>query len=182
MPPTPSRGAYGPPRGRGGYPPRGRGYGPPRGRGGYPPGVVIPAGMNSRPPPGYGPQSPEGYGPPRSADLRYEPTSPSNYGHDVQSPVGPAYGSRAQSPSQRRQSPYGSRTQSPIGGRPSQDMPPPMPPMPMPMPMPGPGSYGPPQHQRSATGMDSDVLGMVEMQRVQPQMRSRQPSGSSHHE
>lgn len=87
MPPPAARGAYGPPRGRGAYPPRGamssrgtpssrgmppspygRGGYPPRGRGGFsqgptPPGVpggaMMAAGMSRRPPPGYGPQSPE---------------------------------------------------------------------------------------------------------------------------
>lgn len=88
MPQGPMRGAYGPPRGRGGYPPRGamssrgsvgsrgpppspygRGGYPIRGRGGYPPGppplgVAMgstgPAGMGRRPPPGYGPQDADG--------------------------------------------------------------------------------------------------------------------------
>lgn len=87
MPTGPMRGSYGPPRGRGGYPPRGamsargsmasrgpppspygRGGYPMRGRGGYPqgpppPGVMGgamgPAGMGRRPPPGYGPQDPD---------------------------------------------------------------------------------------------------------------------------
>lgn len=181
MPQNAMRGGYGPPRGRGGYPPRGRGYGPPRGRGGYPPsamppGIMIPAGMNQRPPPGYGPQSPDRYGPPPSGDPRYGPVSPSNYSSDPQQPIEAAYGSRAQSPSQRRQSPYSSRAQSPAGTMPPQGIPPPMPPMP------GPQQFRPPVHQRTVTGADSDVLGMVEMQRIQPQMRPRQASSSSHPE
>jgi len=168
IPPTSNRGGYGP--SRAGYPPRGamssrgsfgsrglppspfrgRGEYAPRGRGGYgptPPGVptdiMIPAGMNRRPPPGYGPQSTTamdgGYGPPpganssfpRPGEPGFEPPSPSNYGSEVPAGYGGlAYGSRAQSPAARRQSPYGSRAQSPSGGLPPQGMPPAMPPMP----------------------------------------------------
>lgn len=222
LPPAPNRGGYGPPRG--GYPPRGamssrgsfgsrgpppspfrgRGGYAPRGRGGYdptppggPPDVMIPAGMNRRPPPGYGPQNPAGmdggYGPPQGSNRNFsrpdepgfEPPSPSIYGSEA--PVGhgglaygsraqsPAarrqspYGSRAQSPVARRQSPYGSRAQSPSGGLPPQAMPPAMPPMP--------DQYAPTMHQRSTIGMDSDVAGMVEMQRAHPPV-PHQPSAA----
>jgi len=163
MPPTPNRGAYGPVRGgystRGSFsgrsvppsPYRGRGGYPSRGRGGYPsgpngpgmPGLMVPAGVNRRPPPGYGPQSPTGmdggYGPPsgpdgnysRPGDPGFEPPSPSNYGSDAPAGYGgSAYGSRAQSPATRRQSPYGSRIQSPSRGLPPQDNAPAMPPVP----------------------------------------------------
>ena len=199
LPPTPNRGGYGPPRG--GYPPRGamssssrgsfnsrgapspyrgRGGFAPRGRGGYgpsgpplPANVMIPAGMNRKPPPGYGPHSPggmdEAYGAPpgfsgnvpRPGEPGFEPVSPSNYGSDAPAGYGGlAYGSRAQSPAARRQSPYGSRAQSPSGALPPQHMPPAMPPMP--------GQYAPANHQHSGTGMDSDVLGMVDLQRGPP--------------
>lgn len=170
MPPTPNRGGYGPPRGRG-YPPRGRGYGPPRGRGGYPPppGIVIPAGQR---PPGYGPQSPDRYGPPNNP--RYGPVSPSNYSPDVQQ--GSAYGAvTARSPSQTRRSPYSSRAQSPSGAMPSHEILPPMPPMPVPE------QYIPPVNQHAGTGADSDAVGMVQTQRGPPQ-RSRQASSGSQHE
>lgn len=176
MPPVPpvqqasSRGAYGPPRGRGNYPPRGamssrgspnsrgpppspygRGTYPPRGRGGYPPGpappegtagVMIPAGMGRRPPPGYGPQYPEsspggndspegnqapGGGIPYRVDhANLTRTEPFEYDPDRNSAYIP-YGARAQSPARTRASPYGSRAQSPAGGRIPQEMPPPMP-------------------------------------------------------
>ena len=220
--PAPSRGGYGTPRGRGGYPPRGgmpsrgsfegRGYPPSaygpgrggypnRGRGGHPggptppgvppPGVMIPAGAGRRPPPGYGPQSPDGapgaYGPPQSAGYArpgepgFEPPSPSNYGSDANVPYGSTHGSRVQSPERRRQSPYGSRVQSPAGrqspygsraqspagARLPQDMPPPMPPMPD-------QSHFAPTN-RAVTGMDPDVMGMVEMQRSQPQRQQSLP-------
>ncbi|KAK5084424.1 regulator of ime2 [Lithohypha guttulata] len=198
--PTPNRGAYGAPRGRGGYPPRGgmprgnsRGpppspYGP--GRGGYPirgrggppsgplpPGVMIPAGMNRRPPPGYGPQSPtemeRPYMPPpsqgpvydRPGEPNFEPSSPSNYGSDANAPYGAAYGARAQSPSVRRQSPYGSRAQSPVGGPPPHSIPPPMPPMP------NQSQYGPTSYPTPGPIMDSSMQGMVDMQTAHHQSR-----------
>jgi len=155
MPPTPNRGGYGPPRGgfptRGSYggrgvpssPYRGRGGYPPRGRGGYAlgpngpvmPGVITPAGINRKPPPGYGPQSPTGmggaYGPSpgpdgaysRSGEPEIEPQGPMNYGPEAPAGYGGlAYGSRAQSPAARRQ--------SPSRGPPPQDIPPAMPPVP----------------------------------------------------
>lgn len=204
--PMPNRGGYGPPprggypprgaissrgiptsrgppgttyRGRGGYPPRGRGYPP----GPIPPSAMIPAGMSRRPPPGYGPQnpSPQGYGPPLSVPnnsyLRpnepgYEPPSPSNYGTDINAgPAATAYGARAQSPAQRHQSPYGARVQSPAGVETIQEVPPAMPDMP--------GQYGMGNHLSTLTDMDSDVLGMVEMQRARAVMKS-QPSSEEY--
>ena len=190
--PMPNRGGYGPPRG--GYPPRAgmssRGNrGPPpspyRGRGGYstrgrgyasgqtPPGM-IPPGVGRRPPPGYGPAPIDTNDAYANQGLPMnEPYSPSNYGSEApQGYGGLAYGARAQSPSQRRQSPYGSRTQSPVDGRPNHELPPAMPSMPAQY-----GSNTDDRRQRGMTDMtqDSDVLGMVEMQRVRPQIQ-QQPS------
>lgn len=209
MPTGPMRGAYGPPRGRGTYPPRGalssrgsygsrgpppspygRGGYPPRGRGGYPqgptppPGVMGgamgPAGMNRRPPPGYGPQDPEvmqgEYGPPDGARTpggsqyrpegpNYEPTSPSDYGDGGNAPY-IAYGARAQSPARSRHSPYGSRAQSPAGGRIPQDVPPPMPNMPD-------QSQYPPR--QSSMVYDAVVEPASDMPRRTPQISSPPP-------
>ena len=183
MPMAPSnRGGYGPPRGRGNLAYRGRPYGAPRGRGGYPggphpgppmpPNTMLNNSMNYRPPPppGYLQRGPEGYDSAPPMDQNTSPTSPSIYSTDprtAMTPV-PAYGARAQSPAQGRQSPYGSRAQSPASSRAPTAMAPAMPPMPTNVP------YGTDYH-RAATGMDSDVLGMVEMQRVYPRRRSSQP-------
>lgn len=156
-----ARGAFGPPRGRGAYAPRGapnfsrggmpsrgpppsaygnRGGYPGRGRGSYgpPPGTMGMIGGRPPPPPGYDPQTP-GHGSSPYDQPQELPTSPTERGlvsveayskrlSDPPSPsphygpelpagtVGP-YGSRIQSPAQRRQSPYGARTQPPHHSR-----------------------------------------------------------------